>query len=93
MSRAATPHLEAKSRAIVLISVVMVLSLIFQPAVSCSEDEDRASAGDWIYLTIVAVAYGILMVVIVAAWRRRANPHTDLPGRIRRARARGPLKK
>ena len=73
--------------------IAMALILVLQPTASCGEDEDRASAGEWIYLAIVAVADVILMIVIVAARRRRANPHTGLPGRIRRARARGPLKK
>jgi hypothetical protein len=91
---AATNRPEAKPRAFVLMSLIAIaLILVLQPTVSGGEDEDRASAGEWTYLAIVAVADVILIVVIVAAWRRRANPHTGIPGRIRRARARGPLKK
>jgi len=85
---------EADRRTIVLICVIAIaLILVLQPTASCGEDEDQASAGEWIYLAIVAVADVILMVVVARAWRRRANPHTGLPGRIRRARVRGPLKK
>ena len=92
MISAARPEPEAKARAIALVFVAIALILALQPTASCGHDEERASGAEWLYLTIVAVSAVILMIVIVVVWRRRANPHTGLPGRIRRARARGPLK-
>jgi hypothetical protein len=91
---AATPQLKPQSRFTVLIfAISMALILVFEPTASFGHDDDEASAGEWIYLAIIVVADVILMVIVARAWRRRANPHTGLPGRIRRAQARGPLKK
>jgi hypothetical protein len=65
--------------------VAIALILLFQPIVcGAAHDDDRASAGDWIYVAIVVLGTVALMVVVVVGSRRRVNPHTGLPARLKR---------
>ena len=75
--------------------IALALTLLLQPGMAYSDDEDRASSGDWIYLSAVFVGTGVLMIVIIMGSRRGLNPHTHLRERIKRRRrpARGPIKR
>jgi hypothetical protein len=72
----------------------IVLTLFVPPMTAYGDDEDHASSGDWIYLTIVSVGAAVLVVALIVGSRRGVNPHTGLRGRIRRRPPmRGPLKR
>lgn len=54
--------------------------------------DDDASVGEWVVLAVLT-AIGITFLVFLAVvWHRNTNPHTRLPARVKRRRARGPLR-
>jgi hypothetical protein len=54
-------------------------------------DQDRASVGEWIALTLIVAALIAVVIIAPILWRRDANPHTGLPSKIKTDRFRGPL--
>jgi hypothetical protein len=75
---------------LVLLAVTFHVS---SPSVYGDDDEYRASAGDWIYLGAIAASMIALALIILVSARRNLNAHTGLPSRVKRRRARGPLKR
>lgn len=55
------------------------------------EQEDHASAGEWVGLALDSLVAVVLVVIVAIACRRNTNPHTGLSSRIKHRRARGPL--
>jgi hypothetical protein len=68
--------------------VAIAVILLFQPILCAADDDDQASTGDWIYVSLVVIGTVALMVIVAVASHRRANPHTGLPGRLKRGRGR-----
>ncbi len=74
-----------------IIGAILILSLQGS-VVAGNGNEDRASASEWIYLGILLVGTVALLLVAVILGRRGVNPYTRRPSKIKRRRARGPLK-
>ena len=79
----------------VLRALVMIALVIWLPhsiAFGQADHDDDASVGEWIVLAVfTAIGIGFL-VLLAVVWNRNTNPHTRLPSRVKRRRARGPLR-
>jgi hypothetical protein len=73
---------------------MIVLALWFPPSIACgqTDSDDYASAGEWIFLAVLTAIGISLVLLFVVVWHRRSNPHTGLLSRVKRRRARGPLR-
>jgi protein-S-isoprenylcysteine O-methyltransferase Ste14 len=72
----------------VLVSLLIGLSAA---AFAQIDEDDRASAGEWIFFVTLTAIVTAGLVLLRVVWYRRTNPHTHLPSRIKRRRARGPI--
>jgi hypothetical protein len=72
---------------------LLISMLLLLPSTVGAQDDDRATVGEWIVLAIILIGAVSVVVIVPVLWRRDANPHTGLPSKIKRRRARGPLRK
>jgi Ca2+/H+ antiporter len=73
--------------------VVMALLLSLPPSTVYGQDEEeRATVGEWVALALFSIVAAVLIVTYVVNMRRNTNRHTGLPTKVKRRRARGPLK-
>jgi hypothetical protein len=75
-------------------ALAMIALSIWPPSIAlCQTDaDDYASTGEWIFLAVLTAIGTSLLVLITVVWHRRRNPHTGLPARVKRRRARGPVR-
>ena len=64
-----------------------LLSLAY-PAVVLAQDEDHASAGEWLYLAVLVAMTIALVVAAIVSSARNVNPHSRLRSKVRRRRSR-----
>jgi peptidoglycan/LPS O-acetylase OafA/YrhL len=74
--------------------LVLAAMLFLSPAVALADDghSDDDSVFGLVYIGIFFVAAVVALVIILQLQRRARNPSTGLPRRVKRRRARGPLK-
>ena len=84
------------SRAITVIAlrlVVTALLLSLPPSTVHGHDaEEHATVGEWVALGIFSILAVVLLGISVVSIRRNTNRHTGLLPKVKRRRARGPLK-
>jgi hypothetical protein len=75
----------------VLLAGVAAMALLLLPQIGAAQDDvdDHASPGEWLYLAILSVETTALIVVFSLFRHRQVNPHTGLPSKVKRRRARG----
>ena len=78
-------------RAIVVVG--LVISLTSPMACAQVDEDDQASAGEWIFFVTLTTIVTACLVLLGFVWPRRMNPYTRLPSRVRPRRARGPIRK
>ena len=64
------------------------LLLLAYPAVVLAQDEDHASAGEWLYLAVLVAMTIALVVAAIVSSARHVNPHSRLRSKVRRRRSR-----
>ena len=62
--------------------------LLAYPAVVLAQDEDHASAGEWLYLAVLVAMTIALVVAAIVSSARHVNPHSRLRSKVRRRRSR-----
>jgi len=72
--------------------ILLAICLPHSIAFGQTDHDDDASLGEWIVLLGLTAIGGIGLVLLRVVWRRHTNPHTGLPSRVKRRRARGPLR-
>jgi hypothetical protein len=75
-----------------LIMIALVIWLPHSIAFGQTDHDDDASVGEWFVLaafTAIGISFLVLLAIV---WHRNTNPHTGLPARVKRRRARGPLR-
>ena len=73
---------------------MIALAIWLPPSIAFgqTDHDDDASVGEWIVLAVLT-AIGVSFLVFVAVvFHQNTNPHTGLPARVKRRRARGPLR-
>jgi hypothetical protein len=66
----------------------LILLLLACPAVVLAQDEDHASAGEWLYLVVLVAMTMALVVAAIVSSARHVNPHSRLRSKVRRRRSR-----
>jgi hypothetical protein len=64
------------------------LLLLAYPAVVLAQDEDHASAGEWLYLAVLVAMTMALVIAAIVSSARHVNPHSRLRSKVRRRRSR-----
>ena len=78
---------------IALAAIGVVLTLFLHPSKVHGDDgQDRAAAGEWVYLAVLVLGTVALLLIVGILRRRNVNPHTGLHSRTKRRRARRPFK-
>jgi hypothetical protein len=67
---------------------VTQLVMLAHPAVALAQDEDHASAGEWLYLAVLVAMTIALVVAAIVSSARHVNPHSRLRSKVRRRRSR-----
>ena len=75
-----------------LIMIALVIWLPHSIAFGQTDHDDDASVGEWIVLAVSTAIAISFLVFLAVVWPRHTNPHTGLPARVKRRRARGPLR-
>jgi hypothetical protein len=73
----------------------MILLAIYLPhsiAFGQTDHDDDASVGEWIFLAVLTAIGTSFLMLLAVIWHRNTNPHTGLPSRVKRRRARGSLR-
>jgi len=79
----------------VLGALVMIVLAIWLPhsiAFGQTDHDDDASVGEWMFLAVLTAIGTSFLVLLAVIWHRNTNRHTGLPSRVKRRRARGPLR-
>lgn len=73
---------------------MIVLALWLPASIACGQPDpdDYASAGEWVFLAVLMAIGTSLVLLLVVVWHRCGNPHTGLLSRVKRRRAKGPLR-
>jgi heme exporter protein D len=73
---------------------MIVLTLWLPLSIACgqTDSDDYASVGEWIFLAVLTAIGTSLVLLVVVVWHQCSNPHTGLLSRVKRRRARGPLR-
>ncbi len=73
---------------------MLVLALWLPASIACgqTDSDDYASAGEWMFLAVLIAIGASLVLILVVVWHRCGNPQTGLRSRVKRRRARGPLR-
>lgn len=72
--------------------IALVIWLPHSIAFGQTDHDDDASVGEWIVLAVSTAIAISFLVFLAVVWHRHTNPHTGLPARVKRRRARGPLR-
>jgi hypothetical protein len=75
-----------------LVTIVLAIWIPHSIAFGQTDHDDDASLGEWIVLLVLTAIGAIGLVLLAVVWRRNTNPHTGLPSRVKRRRARGPMR-
>ena len=77
----------ARRIALAMTEATLVVMLA-HPAVVLAQDEDHASAGEWLYLAVLLAMTMALVVAAIVSSARHVNPHSRLRSKVRRRRSR-----
>jgi hypothetical protein len=66
--------------------IVLAIWLPHSMAFGQADNEDDASAGEWIFLAVLTAIGGGFLVLLAVVSHRTTNPHTRLPSRVKRRR-------
>lgn len=83
-----------KTIATLALAAIGALTLFLRPLnVQGDDGQDRAAAGEWIYLAALVLGTVGLLLIVAILRRRNVNPHTGLHSTTKRRRARRPFKR
>ena len=72
--------------------IALVIWLPHSIAFGQTDHDEDASVGEWIFLAVLTAIEACFLVLLAVGWHRNMNPHTGLPSRAKRRRARGPMR-
>jgi membrane protein DedA with SNARE-associated domain len=75
-----------------LATILLTIWISYSIAFGHTDHDDDASLGEWIFLIVLTAIVVIGLAVLRVVYRRDTNPHTGLPSRAKRRRARGPMR-
>jgi NADH:ubiquinone oxidoreductase subunit K len=75
-----------------LATILLTIWISHSIAFGQTDHDDDASLGERILLTVLTAIVVIGLAVLRVVYRRHTNPHTGLPSRVKRRRARGPMR-
>jgi hypothetical protein len=73
--------------------IVLVVWLPTSIAWGQTDSDDYASPGEWIFLAVLTTIGTALILLFIVVCHQFSNPHTGLLSRVKRRRARGPLRR
>jgi hypothetical protein len=74
--------------ALAMTEATQVAMLAHPAVVLLAQDEDHASAGEWLYLAVLVAMTIALVVAAIVSSARHVNPHSRLRSKVRRRRSR-----